>query len=360
MNYIKKLEKGDILYNPESTRKDQFVIDNGDGTVSTLNKQLQVRGLDKKVMIGDTPYYYSSTHKIPRTGRAYMGWQVLDLNNIKKQILNTAKKVTDFSNPNRNNPQPVQETPRVITTPDNGIYPNRQNQSTLELSSLDRVKESRKMWRDSPNIVVKSNPQFTSSNQNQKFQTQEKSSTPKRSKQEVIDIQQKLKSIGLGDMLGTTGPNKDGVDGIWGKRTQAAYNEYMKNQQYYDGMAKLSEVNTPVLAVTPIEQPALVNVTPKEEIQVVEQPTAPQKPIVMDRGDIRNLMRYYDINPYNYTGAQRRALRKFLNGDRSQDMSWMDTNSGLYQEFVAPYTAFQKNGGTLVSKNVIERFRNRR
>jgi len=31
-------------------------------------------------------------------------------------------------------------------------------------------------------------------------------------------------------------------------------------------MAKLSEVNTPVLAVTPIEQPALVNVTPKEEI----------------------------------------------------------------------------------------------
>lgn len=355
MNYIKKLKKGDILYNPESTRRDQFVIDNGDGTVSTLNKQLQVRGLDKKVMIGDTPYYYSSTYKIPRTGRAYMGWQVLDLNNIKRQILNNVKKITDFNNPNRNNSQPVQETSKVITTPNNGIYPNRQNQPTLELSLLDKAIESRKMWRDSPNIVVKSNPQFTSNqNQNQKPQTQEKPSTPKRSRQEVIDIQEMLKSVGLGDMLGTTGPNKDGVDGIWGKRTQAAYDQYMKNQ------AKMLETNVPVSVVTPVEEPTLVNVTPREEIQVVEQPATSQTPIVMDRGDVRNLMRYYDINPYNYTGAQRRALRKFLNGDRSQDMSWMDTNSGLYQEFVAPYTSFQKNGGTLVSKNVIERFRNRR
>ena len=47
----------------------------------------------------------------------------------------------------------------------------------------------------------------------------------------VRAMQQKLKAAGYGSMLGTFGPEGDGVDGKWGKRTQAAYDAYMADKQ---------------------------------------------------------------------------------------------------------------------------------
>lgn len=44
----------------------------------------------------------------------------------------------------------------------------------------------------------------------------------------ISAIQTALKNAGFGDLLGTTGPNHDGVDGIYGKNTKNAIREYQK------------------------------------------------------------------------------------------------------------------------------------
>jgi hypothetical protein len=50
------------------------------------------------------------------------------------------------------------------------------------------------------------------------------SSNPLGSKDRIIAFQKYAKSKGAD--LGTSGPNKDGVDGIWGSKTAAAWQRY--------------------------------------------------------------------------------------------------------------------------------------
>jgi hypothetical protein len=47
-------------------------------------------------------------------------------------------------------------------------------------------------------------------------------------KDRVIAIQKALKKAGFGESLGDSGPNKDGVDGIFGERTKSAVIEFQK------------------------------------------------------------------------------------------------------------------------------------
>lgn len=58
-------------------------------------------------------------------------------------------------------------------------------------------------------------------------------------KQQIRDnaqsIQQQLKDAGYD--LGTTGKNKDGVDGMWGKKSQAALDQALKDGYVYDEKA---------------------------------------------------------------------------------------------------------------------------
>jgi peptidoglycan hydrolase-like protein with peptidoglycan-binding domain len=72
---------------------------------------------------------------------------------------------------------------------------------------------------------------------------------PRSQKQNMIAIQQKLKSLGYD--LGTYGPNKDGVDGNYGRRTLAA----IKSFQTKNGVKSTGWVGTvtaPLLGVDPM------------------------------------------------------------------------------------------------------------
>ena len=47
----------------------------------------------------------------------------------------------------------------------------------------------------------------------------------------VYDLQRLLKKLYPNHEFGTTGPNRDGMDGNWGTRTEAAYNMYLKDKR---------------------------------------------------------------------------------------------------------------------------------
>lgn len=50
--------------------------------------------------------------------------------------------------------------------------------------------------------------------------------------EDVRKLQQRLKDLGYGDLLGDTGPNKDGVDGKYGDKTRKAVKEFQKKQGF--------------------------------------------------------------------------------------------------------------------------------
>lgn len=54
----------------------------------------------------------------------------------------------------------------------------------------------------------------------------------------IMDFQRFAKK--LGENLGTSGPNKDGVDGVWGSKTAAAWTKLKK--AYNDSLAQASKV----------------------------------------------------------------------------------------------------------------------
>lgn len=79
----------------------------------------------------------------------------------------------------------------------------------------------------------------------------------------------------------------------------------------------------------------------------------------LNRSDVRDLLRYYGINPYDLTGSQRKALRKYINGDTSQDISFLNelNYTRNMDNLIAPFTIYKnKVGGKLISRNSIERF----
>lgn len=81
-------------------------------------------------------------------------------------------------------------------------------------------------------------------------------------------------------------------------------------------------------------------------------------PVILDRGNIRSILRHYGYNPYDFSGRQRRAFRKYLAGDRTQNIDFLDEEGNLYRDWIAPYTTFKrKQGGRLISKDPIKRFK---
>ena len=71
-----------------------------------------------------------------------------------------------------------------------------------------------------------------------------------------------------------------------------------------------------------------------------------------NKSGIRDLIRNYGLRAYDFTGAQRKALRQYLNGE-SNDTSLL--TNGL-ERFIVPY----KQGGQLPSRNIVKRFKNRK
>ena len=67
----------------------------------------------------------------------------------------------------------------------------------------------------------------------------------------VRRVQQKLRDAGYGDLLGKFGPEGTGVDGRWGKNTQAAYDAYMADKQARQELKIKSDPYQSLTAVKP-------------------------------------------------------------------------------------------------------------
>lgn len=93
----------------------------------------------------------------------------------------------------------------------------------------------------------------------------------------------------------------------------------------------------------------------EEKQQTSTSPFAGTTPSSVDlnRADVRAIMSHYGLDT---TPSQRKAFRKYLAGDRSQDISFIDQNSNLHRDWVAPFVVYKKKGGRLVSRNLVERF----
>ena len=133
--------------------------------------------------------------------------------------------------------------------------------------------------------------------------------------------------------------SKNGLGGIaednkWGGQSQAAL-DYI-----------LNSTDAGIQAPAALRKENLESVnysTPVQVTPVVQTPEVIQAPAIqLNRKQTRQRMRDLGLNPYDYTGEQRRALRRFWNGDDSQDISFLRL----------------KNGG-LISKNPITRFKQR-
>lgn len=133
--------------------------------------------------------------------------------------------------------------------------------------------------------------------------------------------------------------SKNGLGGIaednkWGGQSQAAL-DYI-----------LNSTDAGIQAPAALRKENLESVnysTPVQVAPVVQIPEIIQAPAIqLNRKQTRQRMRDLGLNPYDYTGEQRRALRRFWNGDDSQDISFLRL----------------KNGG-LISKNPITRFKQR-
>lgn len=133
--------------------------------------------------------------------------------------------------------------------------------------------------------------------------------------------------------------SKNGLGGIaednmWGGQSQAAL-DYI-----------LNSTDAGIQAPAALRKENLESVnysTPVQVAPVVQIPEVIQAPTIqLNRKQTRQRMRDLGLNPYDYTGEQRRALRRFWNGDDSQDISFLRLRKG-----------------GLISKNPITRFKQR-
>ena len=128
------------------------------------------------------------------------------------------------------------------------------------------------------------------------------------------------------------GMKESDIDGIWGKNTEAAYQKYLLDQSNKKVLDSLSSTNfsNPI-----IENPSNIN------IQVPKQ--------TYNRTQIREFLRNKGVNPYQFNGAQRKALRMILNGQGTDD------DKALVQSM----EIFKQGGNMLPSRNIVERFKQR-
>ena len=100
-----------------------------------------------------------------------------------------------------------------------------------------------------------------------------------------------------------------------------------------------------------ITKPLVPVIAPKIDAPII--PKVSSRGGNFNKSQIRDLIKNGGFNPYNYTGAQRRALRMYLNGE-SNDTSLLDGTD--LARFTIPY---RKNGGILPSRNIVERFKSK-
>lgn len=147
----------------------------------------------------------------------------------------------------------------------------------------------------------------------------------------AIKLQQKIN-----DYFSTKYPwvGQLAVDDKWGEQSDLGLYSYLSEQLNDQLLNKAPTKNgLPASVSTPINNPV--------------QPSLPEKiqinaPVYtnFNRSDTRDFMRNAGLNPYDYTGAQRKALRKYLNGE-SNDTSLL---TGSLSNFIRQ----NKLGGNLI------------
>ena len=139
-------------------------------------------------------------------------------------------------------------------------------------------------------------------------------------------------------------------DGMWGNQTQRAFDEAMKKInapivnttegiKFQNGLTPTTAIGSMIKAETnkyintPID-------TSKININIPQQ--------TYDRAGIREYLRSKGLNPYSFSGAQRRALRMIMNGQGTDNDKLLVRGMNIF-----------KQGGLLVSKNPVTRFKNK-
>ena len=169
-----------------------------------------------------------------------------------------------------------------------------------------------------------------SNSSNEKSRTVKKVSTPRNpgAYHNIVTWQNKLKDF--------YEPGTFAADGKWGDNTEAAYQKYLQ----LVNVPEMSQEEAKA-AITPRQvqfaNPVNLNLTP---IQV---------PQTYNRTQVREFLRNKGVNPYSFSGDQRRAIRMILNGQGTDQDKALVQSMGIF-----------KKGGQLPSRNPITRFRNRK
>ena len=154
----------------------------------------------------------------------------------------------------------------------------------------------------------------------------------------VLNWQNKLKDF--------YAPGTFKADGLWGKNTEAAYQKYLQLSTIPSLTEKEAvEIKSPKMPMTPSVY-SLMNPVEKDLKASLSAPTTPQ---TYNRTQVRQFLRNKGVNPYNFTGDQRRAVRMILNGQGTDEDKALVQGMGIF-----------KKGGQLPSRNPITRFRNRK
>ena len=162
----------------------------------------------------------------------------------------------------------------------------------------------------------------------------------------------------------TAGPIKSNKSGIsfklaFGQARNSGLQEFTWNGKRYNTM-KAGETKDQWLAGLKRQQvPELPQIATIAAVPMFTAPKFDQQPVItnapkstynFNRSQTRQLMRNAGYNPYEFTGAQRKALRLYLNG-QSNDISQLEgIDLGKFKF---------KNGGILPSGNALTRFKQR-
>ena len=158
---------------------------------------------------------------------------------------------------------------------------------------------------------------------------------------QIIEWQNKLKNY--------YDPNAKykSADGIWGHDTEVAYNNYINN----GGAGQPTSLEKESLTQDLAQQIGPTLITQTLLNQTPELPNFTLQPVTrtFNKSEIRDFIRNKGKGAYDYTGAQRRALRMVMNGQGTDEDKAIVKGMGLF-----------KVGGQLVSRNPITRFKNRK
>lgn len=165
-------------------------------------------------------------------------------------------------------------------------------------------------------------------------------------------------------MLGFTEGN--GLDGKWGQNTEDAYLKYLVkfNDPGNILQPSTSGLTTSIIQPTP-EAKAIISGLdysdkwkyPEMNVSIPENyvPTS----LKANRSDIREVIRKATgKGAYDFTGAQRKALRQYINGEQynANDLAAFG-NLGIFNKYKPGF--YKQGGNMLPSRNIVERFKQR-